>query len=155
MREGPLALERALESGDTDLVYLALLHLRRQHLGAAAVASGSTNVDPAAQDAFLRVVLAYPAAIDLLAAYLRDRMYFPTFFFFFYLLPCMYVIPLFFFFFLGAPDPLQLVRLYTLCGRYADAGLAQLTAAAEAANEGDGIAGGGEVFDIYVKLLEK
>ena len=129
MREWPLALEKSLESGDTDLVYLALLHLRRQHLGAASrIEAGAplAGADEAAHEAFLRVVLAFPAATDLLAAYYRDRR----------------------------ADSSLLVRLFQLAGRYADAGHAVLAAAADAAAAA---AGGStrEALDRHCRLLER
>ncbi len=129
MREGRLALEKALQSGDTDLCYLALLHLRRtmrsggsagsastaastRGKGAASAKDGSDDedggsggsgssqavailgpFDPEDDDApFLKVVLAYPSAIDLLAAWSASQ------------------------------DRALLLKLYLACGRYVDAG---------------------------------
>lgn len=122
MREGPLALEKALDSGDADLVYLALLHLRRGVAVAAAAAGASGGLaggdsapaaaaaaEAEADEAFMRVVLAYPAAIDLLAAYYHDR----------------------------GMDPTLLVKLFAAAGRHNDAGHV-LVAAAYAESSGDG-----------------
>ena len=94
MRERRLALEKALEAGDTDLVHLALSHLRRACAaegaagvglgggegmagagagsegdgGAGAISAVAGPLDPDDEDAaFIRVVLGYPAAADLLA----------------------------------------------------------------------------------------
>lgn len=104
MREGRLALEKALDSGDSDLIYLALTHMRRSILAGmdiglnpVAAASGGDGADGGAGGAgagsgsaaaplgddgligpldttdddapFIKAVLAYPQAVDLLAAW--------------------------------------------------------------------------------------
>jgi hypothetical protein len=134
MREGRLALERAIASGDTDLVYLALLHLQRQYQGTAATAAvgGAGDGVSAAesevegggpgQAAFLRVVQAYPAAVDLLAAYYRDRQ----------------------------SDPGMLVRLLQACGRCSDAGHALLANAALVSPRS-----GGATLERHLSLLQR
>eukprot|EP01113_Clastostelium_recurvatum_P007331 TRINITY_DN1340_c0_g1_i1.p1 TRINITY_DN1340_c0_g1~~TRINITY_DN1340_c0_g1_i1.p1 ORF type:complete len:828 (-),score=182.11 TRINITY_DN1340_c0_g1_i1:129-2612(-) len=57
MNEDELALSKAIESGDTDLMYLALLYLKRTHQ----------------QRDFLRIVHDKPVAMDLLIAYCRQQ----------------------------------------------------------------------------------
>lgn len=157
MREGPLALERALQSGDPDLVMLALLHLRRQcavtarlagagggggssshHAGddASASAAGSGMSDgagPGLED-FLRIIASFPAAADLLAAHYREKR----------------------------ADPALVARVFASCGRHADAGHALLAAAAPLAPSPYGrprdsaaaSAAGGPV-DTHIRLLQR
>lgn len=157
MREGPLALERALQSGDPDLVMLALLHLRRQcavtarlaagaaggggsshHAGddAGSAASSSAVSDGAGPglDDFLRIVAAYPAAADLLAAHYREKR----------------------------ADPALVARVFAACGRHADAGHAFLAAAAPLSpspygrprDSASAAAAGGPV-DTHIRLLQR
>jgi hypothetical protein len=139
MREPRLALEKALESGDPDLVHMALDNLRvacraegadgagRGWLASSSGGGGSdrgggdrggeggdggggggdaTLVDPPGPDkddkeaAFLRVLLAYPRALDLYAAKLA-----------------------------AAKENEQLLRLHRAAGRWAAAGRVALTIA--------------------------
>lgn len=60
MHEEELALQKAIGSGDTDLVHIALLHLERVHRGDA--------------DAFHQLVLSYPDAANLLRVYYRNKV---------------------------------------------------------------------------------
>jgi hypothetical protein len=120
MREGRLALEKALDSGDPELAYMCLMHLRRAlkiggdavgeeqgfdgegeggkkppakpPAAAAAAAAGGAGSDAG----FLKVVYGYPAAVSLLAAYAR------------------------------AADPELLLQLYIGAGRFVEAGHALL-----------------------------
>ena len=88
MRERRLALEKALESGDGDLTHLVIATLRKAcaaegEAGAGIGAGGdgedgssggggAPGVDPQDSDAvFLRVILAYPAAVDSTVAWAR------------------------------------------------------------------------------------
>lgn len=96
MREGKIALERALLSGDTDLTYLALNHIRRSLLAGIDVGfgvggsrkGGDKNKDIDADDEanligpldlddedapFIKAVLGFPQAIDLLVVYATSQ----------------------------------------------------------------------------------
>jgi hypothetical protein len=59
MQEEELALQKAINSEDTDLIYLALIHLER------------SNQD---RDAFLRLVHQHPEAANLLRIYYRNKV---------------------------------------------------------------------------------
>ena len=80
MREGRLALEKAVDSGDAELIAMCAFHLRRTMKGAPAPppAPGTSNannpaetVDAGADTAFVRLVLGYPTAAAMLASYAR------------------------------------------------------------------------------------
>ena len=94
MREGKIALERALLSGDTDLTYLALNHIRRSLLAGIDVGFGGSGgnkkgnkdidneddsnlfgpLDPEDDDTpFIKAVLPFPQAIDLLVVYATSQ----------------------------------------------------------------------------------
>lgn len=98
MREGKIALERALLSGDTDLTYLALNHIRRSLLAGIDVGFGASsggrkggsdrNKDTPSDDdnnligpldlddedaPFIKAVLGFPQAIDLLVVYAASQ----------------------------------------------------------------------------------
>eukprot|EP00005_Dracoamoeba_jomungandri_P004307 CAMPEP_0174258998 /NCGR_PEP_ID=MMETSP0439-20130205/7888_1 /TAXON_ID=0 /ORGANISM="Stereomyxa ramosa, Strain Chinc5" /LENGTH=793 /DNA_ID=CAMNT_0015342709 /DNA_START=252 /DNA_END=2633 /DNA_ORIENTATION=+ len=57
MKEDEVALEKAIESGDTDLVYLVLLHIRRN----------------AAPTEFFRIIRRNPESVNLLIAYCKEQ----------------------------------------------------------------------------------
>merc|ERR1719238_512038 len=62
MRAVDLALSKAIDSGDTDLVYLVLLHLKRTMIGA--------DGDPIS---FFKTVCPFPEAVNLLVAYCKTQ----------------------------------------------------------------------------------
>jgi hypothetical protein len=90
MGEGRIALSKALDSGDPDLAYTALLHLRASCRAEKSARKGPEKaekeekgedavlgpLDPSDEDAeFLRLILSWPAAVDLLASWasISDR----------------------------------------------------------------------------------
>lgn len=102
MREGKLALEKALRTGDASLVHLVLLHLQRAAAGGSkAAARHSAFAVTPLPPAVVATVLAYPGALSLLASHLAT------------------ITPA------GSP-PDVLLQLLLAGGRYVDAGLAVL-----------------------------
>lgn len=59
MQEEELALQKAINSEDTDLIYLALIHIER------------LNQDP---EVFMRLVHTHPEAVNLLKIYYRNKV---------------------------------------------------------------------------------
>jgi hypothetical protein len=60
MQEEELALQKAINSEDTDLIYLTLIHLERSHPQI---------------DAFYRLVHSHPEAANLLKIYYRNKVH--------------------------------------------------------------------------------
>ena len=72
MGEDELALQKAINSEDTDLIYLALIHLERSYV------SGIKEVKPGSgapnMNSFYRLIYSHPEAANLLKVYYRNKI---------------------------------------------------------------------------------
>ena len=68
MGEDELALQKAINSEDTDLIYLALIHLERSYVG------GLKEAKPGSHNSFYRLIYSHPEAANLLKVYYRNKI---------------------------------------------------------------------------------
>ena len=72
MQEDDLALNKAIQSEDSDLIYLAVIHLERVTDSAEANAE-SVQASKDIYDAYFKLIFKYPEANNLLKAYYRSK----------------------------------------------------------------------------------